>query len=67
MQLGWMKQNLVAKKKMDFSLQNVEKNIYEDFTELHGLTHSPSELINVTTIWGFFGYHSTGQQTLYVF
>jgi len=39
MQLGWMKQNLVAKKKMDFSLQNVEKNIYEDFTELHGLTH----------------------------
>lgn len=36
---------------MDLSLQNVKKHIDEEFTELHSLTPSPSELINVTTFF----------------
>lgn len=66
MQLGWMKQTLVAKKKTNLSLQNEGKSIQDDFTELHSLTLSPLELINVSTIY-FFSYHGTGQQALYVF
>lgn len=66
MQLGWMKQTLVAKKKIDLSLQNIERDIHEEFTEFHGLSPSASELINVTTIY-FFSYHSIRQQMLYVF
>lgn len=51
---------------MDLSLQNEEKHIHKEFTELHSLTPLPSELINVTTIY-FLGYHSTEQKMFYVF
>lgn len=66
MQLGWMKQTLVTKKKIYLSPQNEGKHIHEDFTESHSLTLSQLELIKISTIY-FFSYHSTGQQVLYVF
>lgn len=40
MQKGWMKQSLIAKKKIYLSLRNLEKHVHEEFIELHTLAPS---------------------------